>query len=96
MVRLLIWILCCGKYDSIPVPNFRQVFYREGVRFCMPAQWTGELIGEIHNAGFKIKEVANEANLNPKYVSQILHGRCESSKAETRLREALERLKLRR
>lgn len=59
----------------------------------MPAQWTGELIGEIHNAGFKIKDVAAEAGLNPKYVSQILHGKYESSRAESRLREALDRLK---
>lgn len=59
----------------------------------MPAQWTGELIGEIHNAGFKIKEVAAEAGMNPKYVSQILHGKYESSRAELRLRSALERLK---
>lgn len=62
----------------------------------MPAQWTGQLIGEIHNAGFKIKDVADEAGLNPKYVSQILHGHYESSKAEIRLREALERLKERK
>lgn len=58
----------------------------------MPAQWTGELIGEIHNAGFKIKDVAKEAGLNPKYVSQILHGKCESGKAELKLRSALERM----
>lgn len=58
----------------------------------MPAQWTGELIGEIHNAGFKIKDVASEAGLNPKYVSQILHGKCESDKAERKLRSALKRM----
>ena len=58
----------------------------------MPAQWTGQLIGDIHNAGFKIKEVAAEAKLNPKYVSQLLHGKHESNVAETKLREALDRL----
>ena len=58
----------------------------------MPAQWTGVLIGDIHNAGFKIKEVAAEAKLNPKYVSQLLHGKYESNVAETKLREALDRL----
>lgn len=58
----------------------------------MPAQWTGEFVGEVHNAGFRMKEVAAEAGLNPKYVSQILHGRYESKKAEGRLREALQRL----
>ena len=59
----------------------------------MPAQWTGQLIGEIHNAGFKIKDVAAEAGLHPKYVSQILNGKCESGKAEMKLRDALERMK---
>ena len=59
----------------------------------MPAEWTGVLIGDIHNAGFTIKEVSEEAQLNPKYVSQLLHGRCESKVAESKLREALERLK---
>lgn len=59
----------------------------------MPEQWTGELIGEIHNAGLKIKDVAAEANLNPKYVSQLLHGKCESKIAEVKLRDALNRLK---
>ncbi len=59
----------------------------------MPAQWTGELIGDIHNAGLKIRDVAQEAKLNPKYVSQLLHGKAVSQKAESRLREALDRLK---
>lgn len=58
----------------------------------MIAQWTGELIGKIHNSGFKIKDVAAEANLNSKYVSQLLHGKCVSSKAEGKLNAALDRL----
>lgn len=59
-----------------------------------PAQWTGQLIGEIHNAGLALKDVAQEAGLNPKYVSQVLHREKESPKTEKRLREALERLKV--
>ena len=58
----------------------------------MPAQWTGHLIGEIHNKGFTIKQVAKEAGLNPKYVSQVLNGNSEATKAEVKLRAALERL----
>lgn len=58
----------------------------------MPAQWTGVLIGEIHNAGLTIKAVAEEAGLNPKYVSQVLNGERDAPKAEARLRHALERL----
>lgn len=39
----------------------------------MPAQWTGELIGKIHNAGLSIKAVSEEAGLHPKYVSTVLN-----------------------
>lgn len=59
----------------------------------MTAQWTGRLIGDIHNARFTIKQVAEEADYNPKYVSQVLNGHAESPHMEQRLREALERLK---
>ena len=58
----------------------------------MPAQWTGRLVGEIHNAGLTIKRVAAEAGLNAKYISQVLNGDAESPKAEQKLRAALARL----
>lgn len=58
----------------------------------IPAQWTGRLIGEIHNAGFSIKQVSEEAGLNPKYVSAVLNRNAEAPKAESKLRAALERL----
>ena len=61
-----------------------------------PAQWTGVLIGDIHNEGFTLKEVCEEAGLNPKYVSQILNRDKDAPKAEAKLRNALERLKERR
>lgn len=70
--------------------------YRKEVRKIMPEQWTGELIGEIHNAGFKIKEVAAEAKINPKYVSQVLHGKAVSPNVESKMKEALERMKARK
>lgn len=59
----------------------------------MPAQWTGVLIGEIHNAGFTIKQISKEAGLNPKYVSQVLNSDSGSEKTEKKLRAALERMK---
>ena len=58
----------------------------------MPAQWTGIFVGEIHNAGLTIKEVAAEAGLNPKYVSQVLNSNADSPKAKAKLWEALNRL----
>ena len=36
----------------------------------MPAQWTGELVGKMHNAGVTAKQLAAEMGKNPKYVSQ--------------------------
>lgn len=58
----------------------------------MPAQWTGKLIGDIHNAGLSIKEVAAEAGLNAKYVSQVLNSETPPLKAQYRLEDALGRL----
>lgn len=59
----------------------------------MPANWTGQLVGDIHVAGLTIKQVAREAGLNDKYVSQVLNRDDESPRAEAKLRAALERLK---
>lgn len=58
----------------------------------MPAQWTGKLVGEIHNAGLTIKQVAEEAGMNPKYISTVLNGDDEAPKAEHKLRAALKRM----
>jgi hypothetical protein len=59
----------------------------------MPAKWTGELVAEIHNAGLTIKEVAEAAGMNPKYISTVLNSDGGSPKAEAKLRSALNRLK---
>ncbi|RKI64716.1 hypothetical protein D7V91_15760 [bacterium 1xD42-67] len=58
----------------------------------MPAQWTGQIVGEIHNAGFTIKQVAREAGLNEKYVSQVLNAGSTAPKAQQKLQNALRRL----
>lgn len=65
----------------------------------MPAQWTGELIGKIHNAGLTIKDVSAEAGLNCKYVSTILNSNDEKlDRVRTRqkLENALDRLILKK
>lgn len=62
----------------------------------MPAQWTADLIGEMHLAGITAKELAAEAGLNPKYLSTVLNGHCTPRNAEKALREAFERLKTKR
>ena len=55
----------------------------------MPAQWTGELVGKMHNAGVTGKELAAQLGKNPKYISQVLNGHDEPKKAEREFNAAL-------
>ena len=59
----------------------------------MPAQWTGDLKRELHNSNITVKEIALEAKMNRRYVSQVLHADNPSERARDRLFDALERLK---
>lgn len=54
----------------------------------MPAQWTGELIGKMHNAGIKKKELAAHLGLHEKYVSAVLNGKDNPKNAEQRFNDA--------
>ena len=58
----------------------------------MPAQWTADLLGEMHLRGVTAKRLAEEAGLNDKYVSAILNGHREPKNAEQALKNALARL----
>lgn len=58
----------------------------------MPEQWTGRLVGEMHVAGITAKQLADEAGLNPKYLSAVLNGHSNPKNAEKKLYEALNRL----
>jgi len=58
----------------------------------MPAQWTAELIGEMHLSGITAKQLAAEVGWNAKYLSFILNGHKEPKGAEQKLRSALKRL----
>ena len=62
------------------------------VSFCMPAQWTGELIGKMHIHGITLKELADHMDRNPKYVSAVINGHCEPAKAEEQYMRALDEL----
>lgn len=57
----------------------------------MPVQWTGELVGRMHNAGVTAKQLAAEMGKNPKYVSQVLNGHYSPKKAEAEFNEAFKR-----
>lgn len=58
----------------------------------MPAQWTADLIGEMHLKGVTAKQLAAEVGWNSKYLSVILNGHREPKGAEQTLRDALSRL----
>jgi len=60
--------------------------------FCMPAQWTADIIGEMHLNGVRKQELAKELGVTAEYVSMLLNGHRSPPNAETRCREALARL----
>lgn len=59
----------------------------------MPAQWTGELVGRMHNAGISEKQLAAYMGKNDKYVSQVLNGHCEPKHAQQVTDDTLARTK---
>lgn len=58
----------------------------------MPAQWTADLIGEMHLKGITAKQLADAADWHPKYLSSVLNGHREPKNAEQTLLDALHRL----
>lgn len=60
----------------------------------MPAQWTGQIVGEMHNNNITGKKLAAELGWNEKYLSQVLNSENPPKKAEEKIRFALNRLLL--
>ena len=58
----------------------------------MPAQWTADIIGEMHLNGITAKQLAAEVGWHEKYLSAVLNGHRNPKNAETTLRAALDRL----
>lgn len=58
----------------------------------MPAQWTAEIIGQMHLHGITAVQLAAEINWHPKYLSAVLNGRKTPSGAEDKVRTAVNRL----
>ena len=55
----------------------------------MPAQWTADLIGEMHLARVSKKQLAEHLGVTPEYVSMVLNGHREPDGAVGRFRETL-------
>lgn len=55
----------------------------------MPAQWTAEVIGEMHLKGITAKDLAAAIGWHPKYLSRVLNGHINPAGAEQSVRSAL-------
>ena len=58
----------------------------------MPAQWTGDVVGEMHNNKITGKMLASALGWHEKYLSQVLNGKKTPAGAEVKIRAALSRL----
>lgn len=58
----------------------------------MPAQWTGDIVGQMHIAGISKKLLAEYMGCSPEYISMVLNGKREPQGAEERFRQAVEEL----
>lgn len=58
----------------------------------MPAQWTGDVVGEMHRKRITAKSLAEEIGWNPKYLSQVLNGHESPKGAEEKVKAALQRI----
>lgn len=56
----------------------------------MPAQWTVDVVGEMHRYHITGKQLAETMGWNPKYLSTVLNGRREPRGAEQKCRRALD------
>lgn len=63
-----------------------------GENFCMPAQWTADVIGKMHLNRITKRQLASCLGVTPEYVSMVLNGHREPLDAEQRFRDAVDYL----
>ncbi len=59
----------------------------------MLAQWTAEIVGEMHLRHVTAKQLAAAVGWDPRYLSTVLNGHRTPKGAEEKLREALKAIK---
>lgn len=58
----------------------------------MPKNWTGDLVGLMHDHDITQKQLAAHLGVTDRYVSKVLKRHCNPAGAETRFRKAVEEL----
>lgn len=58
----------------------------------MPKEWTGDLVGLMHNKGITNIRLAEKLGVTDRYVSMVLNGHREPEGAEKRFRAAVDEL----
>lgn len=58
----------------------------------MPAQWTVDIIGEMHLNGIQKQQLAKELGITAEYAGMVLNGHRSPPDAENKFRAALTRL----
>ena len=78
--------------DNITWHEKVQVLEQQGGEFCMPAQWTGDVVGKMHIYGVSIRDMASFMGITPEYTGRVLNGKDEPKGAEEKFRLALDEL----
>ena len=58
----------------------------------MPAQWTGDMVGKMHNNRVTMTQVAEKLGVTKAYVCMVLNGHRSPKGAEQRFNAALDAL----
>lgn len=58
----------------------------------MPAQWTGDVVGKMHNNRITMAQLGEKLGVGKAYVCAILNGRRSPKDAEQRFKAALDEL----
>lgn len=58
----------------------------------MPQEWTGDLIGRMHNRGVTSKMLASRLGITKEYVSMVFRGKKNPKNAQERFEEAFKQI----